>query len=59
MISVVKDRLVCITEILCTDDFVQKVSVVSDYLPNVTSDSARFCTHRAIYMYMYLSMGPQ
>ena len=37
-ISVVKDRLVFTTKILCMDDFVQKVSVVSHYLPSMNTD---------------------
>ena len=37
-ISVVKEHLVFKTEIPCMDDFVQKVSVVSGYLPKVASD---------------------
>ena len=57
MISVVKDHLVFMTEIARTRMILyRKVSVVSDYLSNVTSDT-RFCMHRAIYMYMYLEYG--
>ena len=51
-ISVVKDRLVFMTEILRLDDFGQKVSVVSDYLPNVTSDHQ--ILHAQSHLHVYV-----
>ena len=37
-ISVVKDHLIFMTKIPCTDDLYRNVFVESNYLPNVTSD---------------------
>ena len=64
-ISVFKDHLVFMTEIPCTDDFVQKVSVVSDYLPNVTSNgqilhsqshSHGVWNHSRVHMYLFVGL---
>ena len=48
----VKDCLVFMTEIPCTDDFVQKVAVVSDYLPNVTSDHQILQAHSHLHLHV-------
>ena len=60
MITVVKDRLVIMTEIPCTNDFVQKVCVVSDYLPNVTSDLQilHVQSHLHVHVPEYVSLEP-
>ena len=44
MVPVFSGHLVFTTKIPCTDDFVQKVPVSSDHLPNMTSNRQILCT---------------
>ena len=64
IISVVKNDIVFITEIPCTDDFVLK-NLVSDYLPNLTSDhqilhaqshSPGAWDHSRVHMYLFVGL---